>query len=209
MAATLVIADDHPLMLDGLSALFRSGGYDVVARARDGTEARAAIAAHAPALAVLDVNMPGATGLELLRELRESRATVRVILLTAAIDAEPIAQALRLKVDGLVLKDAPGDALLRCAESVLAGRQWIDRTVMEQVARRVIDGDAPAPDLTARERDVARLVAQGYRNKEIGLALAIGEGTVKMHLHNLYQKLAIASRTELALLVRDWPAERR
>lgn len=99
--------------------------------------------------------------------------------------------------------------MLLCAEAVLAGRQWIDRTVMEQVARRAIHGDPPAPDLTARERDVALLVGQGYRNKEIGLALAIGEGTVKMHLHNLYQKLGFASRTELALMVRDWPAERR
>ena len=202
MTPSLVLADDHPLMLDGLAALFGTGGFAVVARARDGIEARAAIRAHAPALAVLDVNMPRPTGLDLLREARAEGWATRIVLLTAGIDAEPIAEALRLRVDGLLLKDAPGDVLLRCARQALEGRPWIDRSVMEQVTRRLIRAD-DAGDLTGREREVARYVAQGMRNKEIGLALGIGEGTVKMHLHNLYQKLGIASRTELALLVRD------
>lgn len=207
MTATLVIADDHPLMLDGLAALFESGGFTLLARARDGTEARSAIARHTPDIAVLDVNMPGATGLDLLREARAGRWPSRIVLLTAGIEPEPIAEALRLKVDGLVLKDAAGDVILRCAREALAGRPWFDRAVIDQVVRTLgADPPAAAPaaaDLTAREKEVARYVAEGLRNKEIGQALGIGEGTVKMHLHNLYQKLGIASRTELALMVRD------
>ncbi len=203
MTTTLVLADDHPLMLDGLSALFGSGGFAVVARARDGLEARAAIRTHAPALAVLDVNMPRPPGLDLLREARAENWATRIVLLTAGIEPDPIAEALRLRVDGLLLKDAPGDVLLRCARQAIEGRPWIDRSVMEQLTRRMVHGQDADDELTSREREVARYVAQGMRNKEIGLALGIGEGTVKMHLHNLYQKLGIASRTELALLVRD------
>lgn len=203
MTTTLVLADDHPLMLDGLSSLFGSGGFAVVARARDGLEARAAIRTHAPALAVLDVNMPRPTGLDLLREARAENWATRIVLLTAGIEPDPIAEALRLRVDGLLLKDAPGDVLLRCARQAIEGRPWIDRSVMEQLTRRLVYGQDADDELTSREREVARYVAQGMRNKEIGLALGIGEGTVKMHLHNLYQKLGIASRTELALLVRD------
>jgi two-component system nitrate/nitrite response regulator NarL len=198
---TLLVADDHPLMLDAVASLFREPEFQIVARCRDGLQAREAILAHRPDVAVLDIHMPRATGLELLAEARREGWPTRILLLTASVEAEPLLDAVRLKVDGLVLKGAAGDVLLRAVEAVAAGGQWMDRDAMEQVVGRLAAPDAPS--LTPREADVVRLVVKGRRNKEIARDLGITEGTVKMHLHNIYEKLGVSSRTELALLARD------
>lgn len=202
---TLIVADDHPLMLEGVSGLFANSRFQVLARCLDGAHARLAIAEHRPDVAVLDVNMPGRTGLEILREARAERWPTKIVLLTASIETAPLVEAVKLKVDGLVLKDSAGEMLLRAVEAALAGRPIIDTEAMKQVMAALAAPDpyADAPDLTPRETDVARLVAHGRRNKEIARELGITEGTVKMHLHNLYEKLSISSRTELALLARD------
>ncbi|MBL8770470.1 MAG: response regulator transcription factor [Phenylobacterium sp.] len=203
---SVVIADDHPLMLKGVAGLLEGGPYELAALCGDGLQARAAILEHRPDVAILDVNMPKLSGLDLLREARAEGWPTRVILLTAGIDQGPLVEAVTLRVDGLVLKDAGGELLMRCIERVLDGEQWIDREAMKQVMAAVATpagGPARAAELTPRESDVARLVAQGRRNKEIARDLGISEGTVKMHLHNLYEKLDVSSRTELALLVRE------
>ncbi len=201
---TVVVADDHPLMLDAVAGLFQPPGFTVVARCQDGAQARAAIIEHRPDLAVLDVHMPRFTGLELLAEARAQGWTTRILLLTAGLEPEPIVQAIRLKVDGLILKGAGADVLVRAAEAVVAGTQWIDKEAMEQVIG-ILAAPPPAEPvgLTPRETDVVRQVAQGRRNKEIARDLGISEGTVKMHLHNLYEKLSVSSRTELAILARE------
>lgn len=201
---TVVVADDHPLMLDAVAGLFAGAGYVVVARCTDGAKARTAILEQRPDLAVLDVHMPHLTGLQLLHEARAGAWATRIILLTASLEIEPIVEAVRLKVDGLILKGAGGDVMLRAAEAVVGGAQWIDREAMEQVIRLVAEpGRSETPALTPREIDVVRHVARGLRNKEIARDLGISEGTVKMHLHNLYEKLSVASRTELALMARE------
>ncbi len=201
---TVVVADDHPLMLDAVAGLFRPPGFTVVARCQDGAQARAAIIEHRPELAVLDVHMPRLTGLELLAEARAAGWTTRILLLTAGLEPEPIVQAIRLKVDGLILKGAGADVLVRAAEAVVAGTQWIDKEAMEQVIGILAAPPSAEPiGLTPRETDVVRQVAQGRRNKEIARDLGISEGTVKMHLHNLYEKLSVSSRTELAILARE------
>ena len=195
--ASLVVADDHPLMLDAVCGLFGGSGFQIVARCHDGAQARAAI---------LDVQMPYRTGLELLVEARTEAWPSKIILLTAGLEPEPIVAAIRLKVDGLILKGAAGDVLVRAAEAVLAGGQWIDKDAMEQALVLLTEPAKPEPvpvPLTPRETDVVRLVVLGRRNKEIARDLAISEGTVKMHLHNLYEKLTVSSRTELAILARD------
>lgn len=200
----LIIADDHPLMLKGVAGLFEDGPYEIAALCGDGGQARAAVAEHSPDLAIFDVNMPVFTGLDLLRQARAEGWPTKIILLTAGLDQGPLVEAVTLRVDGLVLKDAGGELLMRCVESVLAGEQWIDREAMKQVmSAMATPSAAPVADLTPRESDVARLVAQSRRNKEIARDLGISEGTVKMHLHNLYEKLGVSSRTELALLVRE------
>lgn len=200
---SVVIADDHPLMLEAISGLLGGAGFEVVARGQDGAQAYAAIMERRPDLTLLDVNMPGRSGIDILRQARAEGWSTRILLLTAGLDPEPIMEALRLRVDGLVLKGAGGEIILRAAQSVLDGAQWIDREAMDQVAGLIGQAaEAPTP-LTPRETDVVRLVAQGRRNKEIARDLGISEGTVKMHLHNLYEKLSVSSRTELAMLARD------
>jgi len=202
---SVVVADDHPLMLEAVVALFGGAGFDVLARCHDGAQARAAILELKPDLAILDVHMPHRTGLELLAEARAEKWPTKIMLLTAGLDSEPIVQAIRLKVDGLILKGAAGDVLVRAAETVAGGTQWIDKEAMEQVIGLLAEPaeELQAIALTPRETDVVRQVAQGRRNKEIARDLGISEGTVKMHLHNLYEKLTVSSRTELAILARE------
>lgn len=200
---SLIIADDHPLMLQGVVALFAGTQFDIVASCLDGQQARAAILERTPDLAILDVNMPRISGLELLREARAAQWRTRIVLLTAGLDPEPLVEAFKLQVDGLILKDAGGDMLLRCAETVLTGEQWFDKEAMKQVIATIAAPVSPRAELTPREAEVVRLVAVGRRNKEIARLLHISEGTVKMHLHNLYEKLAVSSRTELAILALD------
>jgi two-component system nitrate/nitrite response regulator NarL len=202
---TVVVADDHPLMLDAVVSLVNGAGFDVVARCQDGVQARDAILGRRPDLAILDVHMPHLTGLQLLAQARAEGWTSRILLLTAGIEREPILEALRLKADGLVLKGAAGDILVRAAEAVAAGVTWIDKDALELIVGLLADPDprAAASPMTPRESDVVRCVALGRRNKEIARELGITEGTVKMHLHNLYEKLGVTSRTELAILARE------
>ncbi|WP_068876476.1 MULTISPECIES: response regulator transcription factor [unclassified Phenylobacterium] len=201
---TVVVADDHPLMLDAVAGLFRPPAFAVLARCQDGLQARHAIQEHAPDLAVLDVHMPRVTGLELLAQARAEGWPTKILLLTAGLEPEPIVEAIRLKVDGLILKGAGADILVRAAEAVASGSQWIDKEAMAQVIGILAEPPKAEPiALTPRETDVVRHVAQGRRNKEIARNLGISEGTVKMHLHNIYEKLAVSSRTELAILARE------
>lgn len=202
---SVLVADDHPLMRDAVAGLFSQEPYNIIACCSDGAQARAAILEHRPDIAILDVNMPRLSGLDLLREARAQNWSTLIVLLTAGLEPEPLVEAVKLKVDGLVLKDAGGTMLLQCVSAVLAGEQWVHNEAMKQVmsALAVIAAPGRAVDLTPRETDVVRLVARGLRNKEIARDLSISEGTVKMHLHNLYEKLSVSSRTELAILARE------
>jgi two-component system, NarL family, nitrate/nitrite response regulator NarL len=200
---SIVVADDHPMLLDGIGGLLAAAGHDVLARCHDGQAALEAIKANRPELAILDVHMPHLSGLDLLREARRDKWKTKIIILTASLDPQPIMEALHLKVDGLVLKGAGGDTLLKCIERVMDGEQWLDREAMHQVVDAMSKPIDRPLELTPRETEVARLVSMGSRNKEIARDLDISEGTVKMHLHNLYEKLNVSSRTELAILVRD------
>ena len=203
MTSTVLVADDHPLMRDGIAGLFAGTEFQVVAQVNDGTAALAAIRQHQPAVAVLDINMPGLTGVDLLRMARAEAWETLIVLLTAGVDAVLLDEAFKLGADGLVLKDAAGDTLLHAVRGAIAGEPWFDKSAMQQVIAHLGSAPPAGPALTAREGDVARLVAIGRRNKEIAHELGVSEGTVKMHLHNLYQKLEIGSRTELAILARD------
>jgi two-component system, NarL family, nitrate/nitrite response regulator NarL len=202
---TILIADDHPLMLDGIAGLLDVTEFDTVARCTTGTEARNVIMKTVPDAAVLDIHMPGLSGIDLLREARSKGWSTKMVLLTATLDPQPLLDAVDLKVDGLILKYAASSMLLRCLRSALAGDQWIDKEALTLVtgalaAKRA----APSiPNLTPRERDVAQLVATERRNKEIATELGTTEGTVKMYLHTIYDKLAIGSRTELVIFARN------
>ena len=197
----IMIADDHPIVVSGLEMLLRKSGYDIAASVADGNAALEELASADPDILILDVQMPGRNGLEVLRALRAEGDERPVVLLTAAIDGRQIAEALSLRVQGLVLKDSPPDTLLRCLEEVRAGGRWIDPAMEE---RGLAAGNGGGMDqLSARERAVVDHVVQGLRNRDIANLLGIAEGTVKVHLHKVYEKLGVGSRTELVIYARD------
>lgn len=205
-ATRLLIADDHPIVLDGICALLRDVDVDVVAQCRNGEQVLAEIARTRPELLLLDVHMPRLTGLEVLRTLRTSGDATPVILLTASLTNAQAIEAIQLGVNGLVLKESAPRQLLQCIESVRAGERWIDAEATQRALEYATgQKSGPPPDalLTPRERDLVALVMHGLRNKEIAAEMSITEGTVKMHLHNIYEKLGIGSRTELAMYARD------
>jgi two-component system nitrate/nitrite response regulator NarL len=203
----LLLADDHPIVLEGLASLLEEEGFEIVARCVSGDAAIAAIAEQDPDIAVLDIHMPGANGLAILREIR-SRDALRpkVIILTASMDRAQIVEAVELEADGLVLKELVADRIVECIEKVAAGLQWIDNDALERVisdlARREARAAATKP-LSARETEVARLAARGMRNRDIAEALGLTESTVKMHMGQAFDKLGVGSRAELAALARD------
>ncbi len=203
----VLIADDHPIVLEGLAALLAGAGHEVVARCRAGDEVPAALERCRPELLLLDVHMPGEDGLQLLRRLAAMAPPwmPRVVLLTSSVTDAQAAEALRLGVGGVALKETSPEQLLECVRQVAAGRRWVDR----ELGRRAVEAAARGEDkkhqdlLTPREVEVADLVLQGLRNRQIGERLGITEGTVKIYLHTIYQKLGISSRLELARRLRN------
>lgn len=203
MPIRLVLADDHPLILDGLENLFQlEKDFQVVARCKDGIETMQAVHQHRPDVLILDIRMPGKDGLEIAREMRKEKLPTWVVLLTGALDGEESLEAVRLGVQGIVLKEMAPKLLVQCIRKVNAGEQWIERRSTQQALEKMLRREAGAREiatlLTPREIDIVRMVARGLRNKEIADKLFISEGTVKVHLHNIYEKLKVDNR--LALL---------
>jgi two-component system, NarL family, nitrate/nitrite response regulator NarL len=170
--------------------------------AADGEAALAAIEESEPAIAILDIRMPKASGIDVLRKLHERGSPVRVVLLTADIMDEQLLDALRYGVRGILFKDGAEDRLIECIEQVSAGQRYIDSELTERALSVSLE---PARDslngLTPRERELAGLIAKGLRNREIAERMAVTEGTVKVYLNTIYTKLGINNRTALALLV--------
>jgi two-component system, NarL family, nitrate/nitrite response regulator NarL len=204
----LVIADDHPLVLDGLERLFQADpDFTVVARCRDGDEALRAAREYRPDLLILDIRMPGRDGLAVLREVRKEQLPTRVVLLTAEVDEDAVVEALRLGARGIVLKEMAPHMLVQCVRKVHAGEQWIERRsfgrALDKMLRREAGTREVGRTLTPREIAITRMIAGGLRNKEVAEKLNISEGTVKIHLHNIYEKLALDGRLALSLYARD------
>jgi two-component system nitrate/nitrite response regulator NarP len=201
----LLIADDHPFILSGLEALLRDTEYEVVGILSRGDSVIDALPKLQPDILILDVNMPGQSGVEVLRTLRSRGDNRHVILLTAGLDDQLILEALSLGVDGVVLKEGAQSQLLECLGVVAEGRRWIEQSVLQRALDLSMNGGGSSPldALTEREKAITGLVSQGLRNKEVAAELRMTEGTVKVYLHRIYEKLGVGSRTELALLVRD------
>jgi DNA-binding NarL/FixJ family response regulator len=200
----LVLVDDHPIVLQGLQQLFqREGDFEVVCCCANGAAALAAVTGHPPDVLVMDLRMRGESGLDVLRTLSARRIACRSILLTAVVNDGEVMEAVRLGVKGIVLKESPADVLVDCVRRVHRGEQWIEREAVTRALHHVLDREAAAREagekLTPREIEIVRMVAQGLRNKIIADRLCISEGTVKVHLHNVYEKLGVDGRLELVL----------
>jgi len=201
----VLIADDHPFILAGLDAILRGTDYQVVGMVPDGAAALEALAKLRPDILILDVSMPIQSGLDVLRTLRARGDDRPIVLLTAGMNDQPLLEALKLGVQGIVLKDGAQALLLTCLDAVRQGRRWIDQGLLQRALDVSMQGGTADPMITLapREKAIAALVARGLRNREIGAQLGMTEGTVKVYLHRVYEKLGVGSRTELAILAKD------
>lgn len=199
---SVVLADDHSVVRKGIREfLEEDGDIAVVAEATTGVDALAQIARHQPDVAVLDIQMPELTGIEVTRRVKAEHAAVRVLVLTAYDDAPYVFALLQAGADGYILKTASSSELVHAVRTVAAGGKALDPAIAEKVIAQVVSGRPPAASeqvepLTERELEVLRLAARGLTNRAIGLDLGISDRTVQGHLANIYGKLAVGSRTE-------------
>jgi two-component system nitrate/nitrite response regulator NarP len=199
VTTSILIADDHPFILAGLEAVLRDSEFKVVRAVADGLAALQALPDCRAKILVLDVAMPGLSGIEVLRRLREQKKAVKVVLLTASIDRQEVAEAIALGVDGIVLKEGAERLLIDCLTAVRDGSRWLHPDLVERVEQLGEEAD-PLAGLASRERAVVDLLKTGMRNREIATELGMTEGTVKVYLHRIYDKLGVSNRTELAML---------
>src|SRR5215470_9530858 len=206
-AVRIVIADDHPIFRDGLKRLLEAErSFKVVGEACDGVEAVSLVRQLKPEILLLDLAMPRRPGLEALREMSVDSSTVRVILLTAAAEKDQIVEALQLGARGVVLKDSATQILLKSIRAVMNGEYWVGRESVSNLVhylRSLVDS-ATTPKqrkygLTPREIEIVSAVVAGYTNKEIAEHFKISEDTVKHHLSNIFDKVGVSTRLELAL----------
>jgi len=203
----VVIVDDHPIVLQGLQHLFaRQPDLEVAATCATVADGLSTARTLRPDVVVLDLRMPNGGGLSLLDAINSEQLGIKTVVLTAAISDEEVAQAVQKGTMGLVLKESSPDQLLECVRRVHAGERWLDPDAM--IRMTADPPDAAAVDeriaaLTAREREVVRMIAAGLRNRDIGERLSISENTVKVHLHNIYDKLGVEGRMELLLLAQE------
>ncbi|HEX3423171.1 MAG TPA: response regulator transcription factor [Sphingomicrobium sp.] len=198
----VLLADDHPMIAAALDVLLRGSDYELVGRARSGSDALTQVQRLKPQMLLLDVNMPDGSGLDVLRQLRALRRSPAVILLTAGMDDTQLLTADRLGPEGMVLKTSDPGLLLECMDQVRKGERWVDPEIAERT-RQAKDRASRAPSLTPRERELIELVRQGLRNRDIAAQLGVTEGTVKVYLHAIFDKLGVDNRTELAMRAAD------
>ena len=204
----ILIADDHPLFRDGLRRLLQAEpGYEVVGEASDGDMLVDLARKTKPDILLLDLSMPRHDGMEVLRELSASRLPVRTLLLTASIEKPQIVQALKLGAYGVIMKESTTQRLFDSIQCVMAGQYWVGRESVSDLVRALrtvspsSDGVRATRDygLTAREMEIVTLVVAGYSNPDIAQRCSISEQTVKHHISNVFDKLGVSNRLELAL----------
>ena len=213
----IVVADDHPIFRDGLCRLLAlEEDFEVVAQAQDGRQVLDVLQQHEPDILLLDLKMPGLDGLATLQRLQIAKNKTRVIVLTASDDKNEFVQAMKLGTSGIVLKQTATELLIKSIRKVHAGEIWLDSHTTAAVIRQFVANDEAPPamhalpsapatrerersPLSQREREIVALVAQGFKNKEMAEKMFISEQTVKNHLHNIFDKLGVSDRLELAL----------
>jgi RNA polymerase sigma factor (sigma-70 family) len=198
---SIVLADDHPVVLHGVADILRAqADMKVLATCGDGTTAVHAIRELVPDIAVLDIAMPGLNGIEVLSGVAIDPIKTKIVLLTAVATDDQILAAIANGARGIVLKDAAPDSLVDCVRGVAVGKRWYPTDLVESALRRNAgrrENERVMQTLTPREQEIVVMVVEGITNKEIARRIDLTEGTIKIHLHNIYEKLKIPNRTAL------------
>jgi two-component system, NarL family, nitrate/nitrite response regulator NarL len=198
----VVIADDHPVIRDGLRRLLQGEpDISIVAEAASGAEAVAVAQKLRPDVLLLDLMMPGVSGVDALRESHSKQEAheVRILVLTAVTDRRQLVEAVRMRVHGIISKEEPIDKVLKAIRAVAAGQYWIERELLAEAVQGRQEQRHVKFGLSPRELEIISKVASGASNKELADKLFISELTVKRHLTNIFQKVGVSSRLELAL----------
>jgi NarL family two-component system response regulator LiaR len=198
----VILADDHAVVRKGIREfLTEPGDIDVIAEASTGEEAIALLEKEKPDVAVLDIQMPKRSGIEVCRHVRAQHWPIGILILTAYDDDPYVLAVLQAGANGYVLKTADADDIIQAVRDVHEGKSALDpiiaRKLMAQLAGRA--ENKPIETLTPRESDVLKLAARGYTNKAIGAQLHLSDRTVQGHLANIYGKLHVATRTEAVM----------
>jgi DNA-binding NarL/FixJ family response regulator len=205
----VVIADDHPVYRQGLARLLVESGIDVVAEAGNGLEAISAVEQHAPDVVVVDLNMPGLSGVEVTRRLIERTPSSRVLVVSVSAQEDDVTEAVLAGASGYVLKEGPVEEVVAGIQAAAAGESLISPRIASMLLRKVRDRphretELATPPLSDRELEVLQLVAEGKANHEIGEALFIGQSTVRNHISSILMKLQVDNRVQAAVrAVRD------
>lgn len=198
----VLLADDHVIVREGIRRLLESAkDIEVVAEAGDGEEAQALVQEHLPDVAVLDIQMPKASGIEVTRWLRAHLPQVGVLILTAYDDDPYVMAVLQAGANGYVLKTASSDDLIEAVHDVFEGKSALDPEITKKLMFNIFRqaDQKPVEPLTDRELDVLRMAAKGYTNKAIGIQLNISDRTVQGHLAHIFDKMQATGRTEAVM----------
>lgn len=198
-----MLADDHSLMREGIRQLLEfDGSIEVIAEANDGEECLDKLQLFNPQVLLLDINMPKKNGIEVLKEVKNKKTDVKILILTVHTEIEYLIKAIDIGVDGYILKDSESNELKRAINAVVNGEQYIQPKLIPALNNRLIvkdmDKDKIA-SLTNRELEVLIQVANGLFNKEIATFLNISERTVKNHISNIFKKIDVSDRTQAAV----------
>lgn len=198
----VLLADDHKIVRSGIRAILeQAGDIEVIAEAEDGEQAKALIQKHMPDVAVLDIQMPKASGIEVTRWVRANLRGIGLLTLTAFDDTPYVMGVLQAGANGYILKTASPEDLIQAVRDVFAGKSAMDAAITQKVMSQIFDQQSAAAyqDLTEREMEVLQLTAKGFTNKAIAVHLNISDRTVQGHLAHIFDKLQASSRTEAVM----------
>lgn len=205
MTTKVMVADDHGMMREGIKQLLEfDGSIKVIAEAKDGEECLSILQSKEapPDVLLLDINMPNKNGIEVLKEIKDKKMKIKVLILTVHNEVEYLVKAVDIGADGYVLKDSESAELKKAIGALVNGESYIQPNLIPILNARLISRDTDKDkidSLTKRELEVLIQVANGMFNKEIATVLSISERTVKNHISNIFKKIEVADRTQAAV----------